>query len=157
MNLNINLPHKKVEMFALFLGAVLIASPLSNPAFFLIQHKLPPPGVFFPFWLAAWPWLFWIYLATQVHNTLLRVAISSLAMSMAVSWLMSGNEGMASWFIHVGFQLLAGVLMVIVGVRKNRCSGYLGALLLLVALAVLQYLTAVNWARDLEIIRQHQA
>lgn len=144
MNLNMNLPQEKVEIFALFLGAVFIASPLSNSAFFLIQHKLPPPGVLFPFWLAAWLWLFWIYLATQVHNTLLRVALLLLAISMAVSWLMGGNEGMAAWIIHNGFQLLAGVLMVIVGVRKNRCWSYIVALLLLVGFSVLQYFTAIN-------------
>ena len=157
MNLNLNLPQEKVEVFALFLGSILIASTVSQSAFFLIQHKLPPPGVPLPFWLSAWPWLIAIYLATQVRNNLLRVVILSWGISMVVRWLMRGNESLVALVIHNGFHLLAGGLMVIVGMRKNRCRGYIGALFLLVGFSALQYFTATNWSRDLVIIRQHQS
>jgi hypothetical protein len=138
MNLNLNLPQEKVEVFALFLGSILIASTISQSAFFLIQHKLPPPGVPLPFWLSACPWLIAIYLTTQVHNNLLRVAILSWGISMVVRWVMRGNESMVALVIHNGFHLLAGVLMVIVGMRKNRCWDYIGALFLLVGFSALQ-------------------
>ena len=156
LNLNLNLPQEKIEVFALFLGSVLIASTISQFAFFLIQHKLLPPRVPLPFWLSAWPWLIAIYLATQIHNNLLRVAILSWGISMVVRWLMRGNESMAALIVHNAFHLLAGVLMVIVGIRNNRCRGYVGAFFLLVGFSVLQYFTAVNWSSDLEIIQQHQ-
>lgn len=152
MNLNLNLPQEKVEVFALFLGSILIASTLSQSAFFLIQQKLPLLGVPLPFWLSAWPLLIAIYLATQIHNTLLRVAILSWGISMVVSWLMRGNESMATLLIHHGFHLLAGILMVIVGIRKNRYWGYIGALLLLFGLSVIQYHAANSWAKALETI-----
>ncbi len=156
MNFKLNLPLEKVELIALFLGAVLVASTLSQFAFFLIQHKPPPSGVPVPFWLSAWYWLIAIYLATQVHNTLLRVAILSWGISIFVSWLMSDYEHMAALIIHQGFHLLAGVLMVIVGIRKNRLWGYVGALFLLVGLSVIQYHAAHNWDKALEKIPRHE-
>lgn len=155
MNLNLNLPQKKVEVFALFLGSVLIACALSQSAYFLIQHKLPSPASPLPFWSFGWSWLIGIYLATQVHNRILRVAILSWVISMVISWLSRGNEGMAAWFIYHGFHLLAGFLMVIVGIRLNRYWGYIGALLLMLGLSVIQYHAAYSWAKALETIPRH--
>ena len=156
MNMKLNLPQEKLEVFFLFFGAVLMASVISGSAFILIQNKLPPHGVPLPFWLAALFWLLAIFMATQVQNTLLRVAISSWVISKVLSWLLSGDSGMAPWLARNGFLLLAGVLMIVVGVRRCRRSVCIGAFLLLVALSVLQYFTAVNWGRTLEEIGRHE-
>jgi hypothetical protein len=155
MDVKLNLPQKKMEVLFLFFGAVLMASVLSGSAFFLIKNKLPPHGAPIPIWLAAWFWLLAIFMATQVQNILLRIAILSWVISNVLSWLLSGNAGMAAWLACKGFLLLAGVLMIVVGLRKSRKSFCIGAFLLMVALSVEQYFTAVNWARDLEEINRH--
>jgi len=156
MNLKLNLPQEKMEVFFLFFGAILIASVLSGAAYFLIQNKLPAPGVPLHIWLAAWFWLMAIFMATQVQNTLLRVAILSWVISKVLSWLLTGNEGMAPWLASKGFLLLAGVLMIVVGARRCRKSVCIGAFMLMIALSVVQFFTAVNWARDLEEIGRHE-
>jgi membrane-bound ClpP family serine protease len=63
---------------------------------------------------------------------------------------------MAAWVACKGFLLLAGVLMIVVGVRRSGKGVCIGAFLLLVALSVVQYFTAVYWARDLEEIDRHE-
>jgi len=156
MNMKLNLPQEKIEVFFLFFGAVLMASVISRSAFILIQSKLPPHGVPLPFWLAAFFWLLAIFMATQVQNTLLRVAILSWVISKVLSWMLSGNAGMAPWLACNGSLLLAGVLMVVVGVRRCHKGVCFGALLLMIALSVLQYVTAVNWGRTLEEIGRHE-
>jgi len=154
--MKLNLPQEKLEVFFLFFGAVLMASVISGSAFILIQNKLPPHGVPLPFWLAALFWLLAIFMATQVQNTLLRVAISSWVISKVLSWLLSGDSGMAPWLARNGFLLLAGALMIVVGVRRCRKGVCIGAFVLLVALSVLQYFTAVNWGRTLEEIGRNK-
>ena len=156
MNPKLNLPQEKMEVFFLFFGSVLIASVLSCSAFFLIQNKLPPHGAPLPFWLAAMFWLFAIFMAGQIQNTLLRVAIISWVILKVLSWLLSGDAGVAAWLACKGFLLLAGVLMVVVGVRRCRKSICIGAFLRMVALSVVQYFTAMNWARDLKEIGRHE-
>lgn len=156
MSLRLNLPQEKIEMSFLFFGAVLMASVLSGAAYFLIQDKLPPPAAPLPFWLAALFWLLAIFMAGQIQKALLRVAILSWVISKALSWFLSGNEGMAPWLACKGFLLLAGVLMVVVGVMRCRKSVCIGAFVLLLALSVVQYYTALNWARDLEEIGRHE-
>jgi hypothetical protein len=121
-----------------------------------LQNKLPPYGAPLPFWLAAMFWLLAMFMATQIQNTLLRVAIISWIIGKVLSWLLSGNAGMAPWLARNGFLLFAGVLMIVVGVRRCRKSVCIGAFVLMVTLSVVQYVTAVNWARDLEEIGRHE-
>ena len=146
MNIKLNMPQEMVEVFAMFFGSVLIASVLSGSTFFLIQNKLPPHSLPLPIWLAVWFWLSAIFIATQVQNILLRLAILSWVIGKVFTWLCSGNEGLATWLVHNGFFLLAGVIMVVVGVRKSRIGVCIGAVLLLIGLSVFQYTSAVNWA-----------
>jgi hypothetical protein len=156
MNLKLNLPQEKMEVFFLFFGAVLIASVLSGAVFYLMQHKFPPHGVPLPIWLAAFFWLFALFMVPQIQNTLLRIAILSWVISKILLWQFIGHEGLAAWLACKGFLLLAGVLMVVVGIRRCRKGACIGAFLLMVALSVVQYVTVVNWARDLEEINRHK-
>ena len=155
MNINLNLPQEKVEAVALFIGAVLIASTISQSAYFFIQNNFPPSSVHIPIWSFAWSWLIAIYMVTQVHNNLLRVAILSWVISKVALWSLSGSWSMAALVIHNGFYFLAGVLMVSVGVRKNNRRSCFVAFLLMAVLALIQYHALQSWAKTLETITRH--
>lgn len=146
--MDLNLPQEKLEVVAMFLGAVLIASILSSAAYWLIQKSLPPPPTGrLPLWLAVWLWACGLFIAIQFRNVVLRGAVLLWVLARVIFWVSYGHEGGDIRLAATGIYLTAGLLMVVIGSRRSKPKFCVAALFLLVGVSAIQYHAAITYAK----------
>jgi hypothetical protein len=155
MNLKIDMREEKFLPWAPFLGALFMGLGVSNIAYYLISYRVPSPSTSISVYFLICLWICMLYFAFQFRNGLLRAWMLLLPAIGIVRWISHGYAVPIAWLVGSSLHLLAGILLVVAGVKSISIRNRIAAFLLFIVFLAFRYWSIAKWVSISETIGRH--